>query len=68
MQVYGCFNAFFSPPRKEKDLLEEKIRNSNLEKEQELIERIIKDSGGKLTKRSANTQVSGQELPKFKKT
>ncbi|KAK9392707.1 bromodomain-containing protein 7 [Crotalus adamanteus] len=52
--------AFKSPSKefkkKEKDLLEEKIRNSNLEKEQELIERIIKDSGGKLTKRSANTQ------------
>ncbi|XP_070616293.1 bromodomain-containing protein 7 isoform X1 [Erythrolamprus reginae] len=42
--------------KKEKELLEEKIRNSNLEKEQELIERIIKDSGGKLTQRSANTQ------------
>uniref|UniRef100_A0A670YMR5 Bromodomain containing 7 n=1 Tax=Pseudonaja textilis TaxID=8673 RepID=A0A670YMR5_PSETE len=51
--------AFKSPSKdlkKEKELLEEKIRNSNLEKEQELIERIIKDSGGKLTKRSANTQ------------
>ncbi|XP_013931745.1 PREDICTED: bromodomain-containing protein 7 [Thamnophis sirtalis] len=52
--------AFKSPikdfKKKEKELLEEKIRNSNLEKEQELIECIIKDSGGKLTKRSANTQ------------
>uniref|UniRef100_A0A670YN28 Bromodomain containing 7 n=1 Tax=Pseudonaja textilis TaxID=8673 RepID=A0A670YN28_PSETE len=52
--------AFKSPSKdlkkREKELLEEKIRNSNLEKEQELIERIIKDSGGKLTKRSANTQ------------
>ncbi|XP_061450567.1 bromodomain-containing protein 7 [Rhineura floridana] len=42
--------------KKEKELLEEKIRNSNLEREQELIERIIKESGGKLTKRPANAQ------------
>uniref|UniRef100_A0A803STL5 Bromodomain containing 7 n=1 Tax=Anolis carolinensis TaxID=28377 RepID=A0A803STL5_ANOCA len=52
--------AFKSPSKehkkKEKDLLEEKIRNNNLEKEQELIERIIKESGGKLTKRPANGQ------------
>nr|XP_060644276.1 bromodomain-containing protein 7 [Anolis sagrei ordinatus] len=52
--------AFKSPTKehkkKEKDLLEEKIRNNNLEKEQELIERIIKESGGKLTKRPANGQ------------
>ncbi|XP_063168740.1 bromodomain-containing protein 7 isoform X1 [Candoia aspera] len=52
--------AFKTPSKefkkKERDLLEEKIRNSNLEREQELIERIIRDSGGKLTKRSANTQ------------
>nr|XP_056718355.1 bromodomain-containing protein 7 [Euleptes europaea] len=42
--------------RKDKELLEEKIRNSNLEREQELIERIIRESGGKLTKRPANAQ------------
>ncbi|XP_077166233.1 bromodomain-containing protein 7 isoform X2 [Paroedura picta] len=42
--------------KKDKELLEEKIRNSNLEREQELIERIIKESGGKLTKRPANAQ------------
>ncbi|XP_042294311.1 bromodomain-containing protein 7 [Sceloporus undulatus] len=42
--------------KKEKDLLEEKIRTNNLEKEQELIERIIKESGGKLTRRPANGQ------------
>ncbi|KAF7244683.1 Bromodomain-containing protein 7 [Varanus komodoensis] len=42
--------------KKEKDLLEEKIRNSNLEREQELIERIIRESGGKLTKRPPNAQ------------
>ncbi|XP_066493190.1 bromodomain-containing protein 7 [Tiliqua scincoides] len=42
--------------KKDKDLLEEKIRNSNLEREQELIERIIRESGGKLTKRPANAQ------------
>ncbi|XP_058010905.1 bromodomain-containing protein 7 isoform X2 [Ahaetulla prasina] len=53
--------AFKNPSKdfkkREKELLEEKIRNNNLEKEQELIERIIKDSGGKLTKRTANTQL-----------
>ncbi|XP_054856637.1 bromodomain-containing protein 7 isoform X2 [Eublepharis macularius] len=42
--------------RKDKELLEEKIRNSNLEREQELIERIIRESGGRLTRRPANTQ------------
>ncbi|XP_020663227.2 bromodomain-containing protein 7 [Pogona vitticeps] len=52
--------AFRSPSKeykkKEKELLEEKIRNSNLEREQELIERIIRESGGKLTKRPASGQ------------
>ncbi|XP_060110430.1 bromodomain-containing protein 7 isoform X2 [Heteronotia binoei] len=42
--------------KKDKELLEEKIRNSNLEREQELIEQIIRESGGKLTKRPANAQ------------
>ncbi|KAH0619631.1 hypothetical protein JD844_000426 [Phrynosoma platyrhinos] len=42
--------------KKEKDLIEEKIRTNNLEREQELIERIIKESGGKLTRRPANGQ------------
>lgn len=51
---FYCMYVFF---RKEKDLFEEKIRNSNLEREKELIEHIIKESGGKLTKRSVNTQV-----------
>ncbi|XP_034973081.2 bromodomain-containing protein 7 isoform X4 [Zootoca vivipara] len=52
--------AFKTPSKelkkKEKELLEEKIRNSNLEREQELIEHIIRESGGKLTKRPANAQ------------
>uniref|UniRef100_A0A8D0BJL5 Bromodomain containing 7 n=1 Tax=Salvator merianae TaxID=96440 RepID=A0A8D0BJL5_SALMN len=49
-------NASKELKKKEKDLLEEKIRHSNLEREQELIERIIRESGGKLTKRPANAQ------------
>ncbi|KAH1181332.1 hypothetical protein KIL84_005058 [Mauremys mutica] len=42
--------------KKDKDLLEEKIRNNNLEREQEQIDRIIRESGGKLTRRLVNSQ------------
>uniref|UniRef100_A0A674KBF4 Bromodomain containing 7 n=1 Tax=Terrapene triunguis TaxID=2587831 RepID=A0A674KBF4_9SAUR len=42
--------------KKEKDLLEEKLRNNNLEREQEQIDRIIRESGGKLTRRLVNSQ------------
>ncbi|KYO27298.1 bromodomain-containing protein 7 isoform B [Alligator mississippiensis] len=42
--------------RKDKDLLEEKLRNNNLEREQEQIDRIVRESGGKLTRRLANSQ------------
>lgn len=44
--------------RKDKDLLEEKLRNNNLEREQEQIDRIVRESGGKLTRRLANSQVN----------
>ncbi|XP_029464378.1 bromodomain-containing protein 7 isoform X1 [Rhinatrema bivittatum] len=45
--------------KKEKDLLEDKLRiSSNLaEREQEQIDRIIRDSAGKLTRRVANSQL-----------
>ncbi|XP_039359513.1 bromodomain-containing protein 7 [Mauremys reevesii] len=42
--------------KKDKDLLEEKLRNNNLEREQEQIDRIIRESGGKLTRRLVNSQ------------
>nr|XP_006121301.1 bromodomain-containing protein 7 [Pelodiscus sinensis] len=52
--------AFKSPnkehKKKDKDLLEEKLRNNNLEREQEQIDRVIRESGGKLTRRLVNTQ------------
>ena len=44
--------------RKDKDLLEEKLRNNSLEREQEQIDRIVRESGGKLTRRLANSQVN----------
>lgn len=43
--------------RKDKDLLEDKLRSTNLEREQEQIDRIVRESGGKLTRRLANSQV-----------
>uniref|UniRef100_A0A8D0GTR1 Bromodomain containing 7 n=1 Tax=Sphenodon punctatus TaxID=8508 RepID=A0A8D0GTR1_SPHPU len=42
--------------KKDKDLLEEKLRINNLEREQEQIERIVRESGGKLTRRLVNSQ------------
>ncbi|XP_058529983.1 bromodomain-containing protein 7 isoform X2 [Ochotona princeps] len=52
--------AFRSPnkdnKKKDKDTLEDKFKNSSLEREQEQIERIVKESGGKLTRRLANSQ------------
>lgn len=44
--------------RKDKDLLEDKLRSNSLEREQEQIDRIVRESGGKLTRRLANSQVS----------
>ncbi|NWQ78627.1 BRD7 protein, partial [Columbina picui] len=42
--------------KKDKDLLEDKLRNNSLEREQEQIDRIVRESGGKLTRRLANSQ------------
>ncbi|NXK24937.1 BRD7 protein, partial [Arenaria interpres] len=42
--------------KKDKDLLEDKLRNNSLEREQEQIDRIVRESGGKLTRRPANSQ------------
>lgn len=43
--------------RKDKDVLEDKWRGSNSEREHEQIERVVQESGGKLTRRLANSQV-----------
>lgn len=43
--------------RKDKDVLEDKFKSNNLEREQEQIDRIVKESGGKLTRRLVNSQV-----------
>ncbi|EDL11056.1 bromodomain containing 7, partial [Mus musculus] len=52
--------AFRSPAkdnkRKDKDVLEDKWRSSNSEREHEQIERVVQESGGKLTRRLANSQ------------
>ncbi|NWI98268.1 BRD7 protein, partial [Crypturellus undulatus] len=42
--------------KKDKDLPEDKLRNNSLEREQEQIDRIVRESGGKLTRRLANSQ------------
>lgn len=42
--------------KKDKDMLEDKSKSSNLEREQEQIDRIVKESGGKLTRRLVNSQ------------
>ncbi|NXW94277.1 BRD7 protein, partial [Alopecoenas beccarii] len=42
--------------KKDKDLLEDKLRSNSLEREQEQIDRIVRESGGKLTRRLANSQ------------
>ncbi|XP_008576472.1 PREDICTED: bromodomain-containing protein 7 [Galeopterus variegatus] len=52
--------AFKSPnkenKKKDKDMLEDKFKSNNLEREQEQIDRIVKESGGKLTRRLVNSQ------------
>ncbi|XP_038953742.1 bromodomain-containing protein 7 isoform X2 [Rattus norvegicus] len=52
--------AFKSPTKdnkkKDKDVLEDKWRSSNSEREHEQIERVVQESGGKLTRRLANCQ------------
>lgn len=45
--------------RKDKDMLEDKCKSNSLEREQEQIDRIVKESGGKLTRRLVNSQVTG---------
>ncbi|XP_039097795.1 bromodomain-containing protein 7 isoform X3 [Hyaena hyaena] len=42
--------------KKDKDMLEDKSKSSNLEREQEQIDRLVKESGGKLTRRLVNSQ------------
>ncbi|KAM9607557.1 bromodomain-containing protein 7-like isoform 2-T2 [Trichechus inunguis] len=42
--------------KKDKDTSEDKFKSSNLEREQEQIDRIVKESGGKLTRRLVNSQ------------
>uniref|UniRef100_A0A8C0HMT1 Bromodomain containing 7 n=1 Tax=Buteo japonicus TaxID=224669 RepID=A0A8C0HMT1_9AVES len=58
--VDGDTKAFKTPSKehkkKDKDLLEDKLRNNSLEREQEQIDRIVRESGGKLTRRLANSQ------------
>ncbi|XP_032467786.1 bromodomain-containing protein 7 isoform X3 [Phocoena sinus] len=52
--------AFKSPKKenkkKDKDVLEDKFKSNNVEREQEQIDRIVKESGGKLTRRLVNSQ------------
>ncbi|ELW61532.1 Bromodomain-containing protein 7 [Tupaia chinensis] len=52
--------AFKSPTKenkkKDKDMLEDKFKSNNFEREQEQIDRIVKESGGKLTRRLVNSQ------------
>ncbi|XP_036201027.1 bromodomain-containing protein 7 isoform X2 [Myotis myotis] len=52
--------AFKSPhkenKKKDKDALDDKVKSHNLEREQEQIDRIVRESGGKLTRRLVNSQ------------
>ncbi|KAM6223741.1 bromodomain-containing protein 7 [Rhynchocyon petersi] len=52
--------AFKSPnkdnKKKDKEMIEDKFKNNHLEKEQEQIDRVVKESGGKLTRRLVNSQ------------
>ncbi|XP_010156968.1 PREDICTED: bromodomain-containing protein 7, partial [Eurypyga helias] len=58
--VAGDTKTFKTPSkehkRKDKDVLEDKVRSNTLEREQEQIDRIVRESGGKLTRRLANSQ------------
>ncbi|XP_024900362.1 bromodomain-containing protein 7, partial [Pteropus alecto] len=42
--------------KKDKEMLEDKLKSNNLEREQEQLDRIVKESGGKLTRRLVNSQ------------
>ncbi|KAF6076700.1 bromodomain containing 7 [Phyllostomus discolor] len=52
--------AFRSPgkenKKKDRDMAEDRARGQNLEREQEQIDRIVRESGGKLTRRLAHSQ------------
>ncbi|XP_045438840.1 bromodomain-containing protein 7 isoform X2 [Pipistrellus kuhlii] len=52
--------AFKSPHKenrkKDKDALDEKVKSHLLEREQEQIDRLVRESGGKLTRRLVNSQ------------
>ncbi|XP_054566644.1 bromodomain-containing protein 7 isoform X2 [Eptesicus fuscus] len=52
--------AFRSPhkenKKKDKDTLDDKVKSHILEREQEQIDRIVRESGGKLTRRLVNSQ------------
>ncbi|XP_059524073.1 bromodomain-containing protein 7 isoform X2 [Myotis daubentonii] len=52
--------AFKSPhkenKKKDRDTLDDKVKSHNLEREQEQIDRIVRESGGKLTRRLVNSQ------------
>ncbi|CAK6436581.1 unnamed protein product [Pipistrellus nathusii] len=52
--------AFKSPHKenrkKDRDALDEKVKSQLLEREQEQIDRLVRESGGKLTRRLANSQ------------
>ncbi|XP_035869411.1 bromodomain-containing protein 7 isoform X1 [Phyllostomus discolor] len=52
--------AFRSPgkenKKKDRDVAEDRARGQNLEREQEQIDRIVRESGGKLTRRLAHSQ------------
>ncbi|KAF5919724.1 hypothetical protein HPG69_000325 [Diceros bicornis minor] len=52
--------AFRSPNKenrkKDRDVLEDKLKSSNLGREQEQIDRIVRESGGRLTRRLVHSQ------------
>lgn len=59
------FNAYTLPFfltscvfRKDKDTLDDRVKSHILEREQEQIDRIVRESGGKLTRRLVNSQVT----------
>lgn len=49
-------------PRKDRDALDEKVKSQLLEREQEQIDRLVRESGGKLTRRLANSQVTADPV------
>lgn len=55
-EAQGFKNPNKENKKKDKDVLEDKFKSNNLEREQEQIDRIVKESGGKLTRRLVNSQ------------